>query len=944
MGVDVVNRIIAFVLSVVFCGGAMAFAGTVYFTGYGDTSPLVAASGDLSAGKGGFLTSGTGRTTNLVTEFVEINPTTVKGMGTLTVILNEPNTAGWMFMKLYTASGGEIQMGIGDNEVDGTISAYITFDAEMNFEVPNSDNAVGYRLASDGSTWSLETTMDYGRTWNEGLSWDMGDLPAGLSSDRVIDVIEIGAWGATAGYCQVSWVCDDFDDLNDPNPTCAARATNEYEPREDIVIADFEGEIWGDWMVEGNAFGGGPSKGSLPDQKALSGYQGEGLANSFVGGDRSTGKLSSPRFKIERRYTNFLIGGGAHGESVSINLELFWKDESWIIRSASGASVEPGGSGELEWESWDIAKFEGLEARIHIVDQVTGELGHITIDQIVQSDRRFVEDREKFSREIEITRDYLHFPVLTGGQKRLVKLQQDGASVREFTIEFATGEPDFWVYLETHEFRGRKMTLVAEQMRGDTSNILDRVSAGDKPKNHETFYSEKLRPQFHFSSPRGWNNDPNGLVYYKGEYHLFYQRNPFGWAWDNMTWGHAISEDLVHWKHLPDALHPDAMGTMYSGTAIVDKKNTLGFKTGDEDPIILFYTSAGGMNPWSEGEPHTQSIAYSNDRGRTFTKWEGNPVVGHIQDGNRDPRVFWHEPTKKWVMVLYLGDNDTGFLTSDNLKDWTEQSRIEGFHECPELFQMPVDGDKDRKKWVLYGAAGDYMIGQFDGKVFTPETEIIEYAHGDGFYASQLYNNIPSEDGRVIQVAWGRIDIPGMPFNQMMTFPVSLELRNTGEGLRLCPMPIREIEKLYASEEVFKDIRVEPGSNLLSGIEGDLFDIQAEIEILEANRFGFRIRGIEVVWDAEAETVTSGWVTYDAKEMALTTGEESARLAADDGRIRLRILVDRTSIEVFANDGEVYMPMDALPEEGQGGTLGFFVEGGAATIKSLAVRELESIW
>jgi fructan beta-fructosidase len=940
------RRIIALVVPLVLCWGASSFAGTVYFTGLGDSSPLVAASGDLSIDKGGFLISGTGKTTNLVTEFAEINPTTVEGMGTLTVILTEPNTSGWMFFKLYTASGGEIQVGIGDNEVDGTISTYITLDEEVNFEVPDSDNAVGYRLASDGSTWSIETTADYGRTWNEGLSWDMTSLPGDLTGDRVIDVIEIGAWAATAGYCQVSWDCDDFDDLNAPNSTCATRETDEDETREDIVIADFEGETYGDWTIEGKAFGSGPSKGTLPDQPAVSGYQGEGLANSFVGGDASTGKLSSPRFKIERDYINFLIGGGAHGPSASIHLELFWQDESWIIRSASGATAEPGGSGFLEWEVWDVSKFKGLEAQIHIVDEVTGGWGHITIDQIVQSNTSSVEKRDAFTQEVEIDHDYLHFPVKTGGLKRLVKLQRDGASLREFTIEFATGEPDFWVYLETHDFRGEELTLVAEQRRGDRGNVLDRVTVGDTPKNSATFYKEKLRPQFHFSSPRGWNNDPNGLVYYKGEYHLFYQRNPFGWAWDNMTWGHAISEDMVHWKHLPDALHPDAMGTMYSGTAIVDKKNTLGFKTGDEDPIILFYTSAGGMNPWSKGEPHTQSMAYSNDRGRTITKYEDNPIVDFIRGGNRDPRVFWHEPTKKWVMVLYLDDSEIGFFTSDNLKDWTEhkQSRIKGFHECPELFEMPVDGDEGNKKWVLYGAAGDYMIGGFNGTAFTPETEIIEYAHGEGFYASQLYSNIPEEDGRVIQMAWGRIDIPGMPFNQMMTFPVSLELRSTGDGIRLCPMPIREIEKLYASEEVFENTKVEPGSNLLSGIEGDLFDIEADIEILEADRVGFRIRGIEITYDVKAKTLTSGWSAYESKENSLMSGESSASLEASEGRIQLRILVDRASIETFANNGEVYMPQDALPEEGQAGTLELFVEGGAAKIKLLSVRELESIW
>jgi sucrose-6-phosphate hydrolase SacC (GH32 family) len=236
------------------------------------------------------------------------------------------------------------------------------------------------------------------------------------------------------------------------------------------------------------------------------------------------------------------------------------------------------------------------------------------------------------------------------------------------------------------------------------------------------------------------------------------------------------------------------------------------------------------------------------------------------------------------------------------------------------------------------------MVGDFDGTVFTPETEIIEYAHGEGFYASQLYSNIPEEDGRVIQVAWGRIDIPGMPFNQMMTFPVSLELKTTSEGIRMCPMPIREIETLYANEKVYENKKVEPGSNLLSGFEGDLFDIEAEIEILAAERVGFRIRGLEVAYDVKTKTLTSGWAAYDAKERGLISGKSSARLEPSGGRIQLRILVDRTSIETFANNGEVYMPQDALPKEGQTKTLELFSEGGVAQVRSLAVRELKSIW
>ena len=605
-------------------------------------------------------------------------------MGTLTVILTEPSTSGWMFLKLYTASGGEIQVGIGDNEVDGTISAYITFDAELNFEVPNSDNAVGYRLASDGSTWSIETTMDYGRTWNEGLSWDLTDLPGDLTGDRVIDVIEIGAWFASAGYCQVSWDCDDFEDLNAPNPTCAGKRVAKVR-RKTSSSPISRGTTTATGRSRGRHSEVGRRRAPCRSRRHCPAIRARAWPTRSSAAMRAPESSAHPGSRSSGTTSTSSSEAGHMAERIH-HLELFWKDESWIIRSASGAAADPGGSGLLEWEVWDVSKFNGLEAQIHILDEVTSGWGHITIDQIEQSNTSSVEKHDEFTRAVDVDQDYLHFPVKTGGLKRLVKLQRDGASLREFTIEFATGEPDFWVYLETHDFRGEKLTLVAEQRRGDRGNVFDRVTAGDTPKNFDTFYEEELRPQFHFSSPRGWNNDPNGLVFYKGEYHLFYQRNPFGWAWGNMTWGHAISEDLVHWKHMPDALHPDAMGTMYSGTAIVDKKNTLGFKTGDEDPIILFYTSAGGMNPWSKGEPHTQSMAYSNDRGRTITKYEGNPIVDFIRGGNRDPMVFWHEPTKKWVHGPLPRRQRGGFLhlgQSQGMDGAHRKSRIKGFHEVP---------------------------------------------------------------------------------------------------------------------------------------------------------------------------------------------------------------------------------------------------------------------
>jgi hypothetical protein len=216
------SRVAIAAIVILLGASTSAFAGTIYFTGSNDAKPLVQASGDLDLKTENFLSSGTGKSTNLVKEFDEVNATTVADMGTLTVIITNPSTSGWMFFTLYTSTGEEIQVGIGDNLDDGTISAYVTLDAKTNFEVPNSDNAVGYRLSSDRSTWGIETTMDYGKTWNAGLSWELDSLPEGLTGARVIDVIALGAYDATAGYCQVSWECGDFDNLNEPNPSCTA--------------------------------------------------------------------------------------------------------------------------------------------------------------------------------------------------------------------------------------------------------------------------------------------------------------------------------------------------------------------------------------------------------------------------------------------------------------------------------------------------------------------------------------------------------------------------------------------------------------------------------------------------------------------------------------------------------------------------------------------------
>jgi sucrose-6-phosphate hydrolase SacC (GH32 family) len=269
------------------------------------------------------------------------------------------------------------------------------------------------------------------------------------------------------------------------------------------------------------------------------------------------------------------------------------------------------------------------------------------------------------------------------------------------------------------------------------------------------------------------------------------------------------------------------------------------------------------------------------------------------------------------------------FFTSDDLKTWKYQSEFESryFKDCPELFQLAVDGNENNKKWIIYSGPGAYYVGDFDGKRFKPETEIIQYSRGNCFYASQTFSNAPK--GRRIQMAWGIIPMKGMPFNQQLLFPVELTLHTTDEGLRMFAYPVKEIESIHAKEHHWADVKLKPGQNILSNVRGELFDIDAQFDVGDAYEFGFMINGFSV--------------KYNVDKNELSCGRSKADLKPIDGKIRLRILVDRVSIEVFANDGRVYMPMRAIPQPDERG-LEVFTKGGGTEINSLTVHELKSIW
>lgn len=692
----------------------------------------------------------------------------------------------------------------------------------------------------------------------------------------------------------------------------------------DLVIADFESTTYGDWRTTGEAFGPGPAHGTLPGQMIVSGFKGERLVNSFYQGDASTGTLTSPSFRIERKFISFLIGGGKDAERTCMNLLV----DGRIVRTATGPNDKSGGSEALAPESWDVGELAGQTAVIQIVDRATGGWGHINVDQIVQTDRKPPGLLANAKRELKIEKRYLNLPIKNGAPKRKVTTLVGGRVEVKNDIELADGEPDWWAFMDVSAWRGQTVTLQVDKLAED-SLALSAIEQSDAIKGGDNLYREALRPQFHFSSRRGWLNDPNGLSFYNGEYHLFYQHNPYGWGWGNMHWGHAVSRDLVHWRELGDVLAPDEFGPMFSGSAVVDWQNTSGLGTNDRPPLVLLYTAAG--------QPTVQCLAFTTD-GRKVTKFSSNPILPQITDGNRDPKVIWHEPTRRWVMVLYValpGNKHTvHFFTSPNLREWKLASIFEGgkdgdnfLYECPDFFELPVDGDATRKKWVLIGANDEHAIGTFDGTTFTPEATRLPGQRGRTFYAAQTFSDEPQ--GRRIQIGWLRTDSPGMPFNQCMSLPRELRLISTPDGPRLTSTPVKELESLRGKSHRLGSMNLQPDSaNPLANVKSELVELRAEFEPGEAETI-FTIRGATI--------------TYDAQKQELDVNGFRVPAPLRGNQQRLIVYCDRTTLEVFASDGLVGVPVAFRPNADDFG-LGVQVKRGAVKFQSLKVHELKSAW
>ncbi|WP_310529372.1 glycoside hydrolase family 32 protein [Nocardioides sp.] len=477
------------------------------------------------------------------------------------------------------------------------------------------------------------------------------------------------------------------------------------------------------------------------------------------------------------------------------------------------------------------------------------------------------------------------------------------------------------------------------------------------------------RPAYHFTPARNWLNDPNGLVHHDGEYHLFFQYNPDGESWGNMSWGHAVSPDLVRWDELPLAISHDAVESVFSGSAVLDRANTSGLGTADAPAMVAIYTSA-----YLADGRQAQSLAFSTDRGRTWTKYADNPVLDIGSTDFRDPKVQWFEPTRSWLMAVARStEHRIAFYSSPNLKDWALLSEFGprgasgGVWECPDLFALRVDDDGPLR-WVLVvsieaggvagGSATQYFLGDFDGTSFVADDESSMTTprwldHGKDCYAAVSWEDDPA--GRHL-IGWMSNwqyarSVPTEPWRGAMTTPRRVSLRTVGDEVHLVQQPVDALAGL-AGPAVGARVALDPVQVTGAGAapasplpRATAYALEAVIDPGDAERVGFLVH----VGDGEATRIgydtarasmfvdrtRSGNVAFSAD----FAGVQHAPLGLHRGRIRLQILVDRTSVEVFGGIGEVVITDQVFPGPTSDG-LEMFSEGGTATFESVTVRTL----
>ena len=528
----------------------------------------------------------------------------------------------------------------------------------------------------------------------------------------------------------------------------------------------------------------------------------------------------------------------------------------------------------------------------------------------VQAQPKVLSDNHAMLR-LESGSKYVLLPVEEKAENASVRVVgKDNQALRKPNVRLAVDHVDYYVPLEIKD--GQLLDIIFHGDRRQTGNVKD-YACWKEMKYSDTFDTtnrEQFRPAYHHTPLWGWMNDPNGMFYKDGEWHLCYQFNPYGSLWENMTWGHSVSKDLIHWESLPNAVEPDAIGTIFSGSCVVDKNNTAGY---GKDAIIAYYTSAG--------EAQTQSMAYSTDGGRTFTKYEKNPVIVSNVPDFRDPNFFWHEATQKWIMLLAAGQ-EMQIYSSPNLKDWTMESSFgreygnhDGVWECPDLMPLNVRGT-GQQKWMLVcninpggpfgGNATQYFIGQFDGHQFTCESkpEVTKWMdYGKDHYATVSFNNAP--EGRHVVMAWMSNwqyanQVPTKQFRSANSIPRDLDLFVDGDETYCGVTPSKEMLALRGNKM----------KKLTDACEM-VVDVKGTMELVLSNA-----KGEQVVMRYDTEQQTFAMDRTKSGDVSFSEAFPATTIAPTHGALKqLRIFIDHSSIEVFDADGKMAMTNLVFPSE-----------------------------
>ena len=553
--------------------------------------------------------------------------------------------------------------------------------------------------------------------------------------------------------------------------------------------------------------------------------------------------------------------------------------------------------------------------------------------------------------QIDEQKKFLLLPVEEASPEAKLYMIADNDVVRSMNVRLAVNKVDYFVPVDLTGFDNKHLSFNF-QLIPDSALCWEEMKLSDE---FDVSNREKYRPVYHFSPAYGWMNDPNGMFYKDGVYHLFYQHNPYGSMWGNMHWGHATSTDLVTWEHHGDAISPDALGTIFSGSCVVDKDNTAGFGAG---AVIAFYTSAS--------DRQVQSMAYSLDNGKTFKKYARNPILTSTQRDFRDPKVIWHEDTKKWIMVLAVGQ-EMQFFSSPNLKNWTFESSFgkgQGAHgnvwECPDLFELPVEGTNE-KKWVLLCSLGDgpfgdsatqYFVGTFNGKEFVNEspskTKWMDW--GKDHYATVTWSDAP--DNRRIAIAWMSNwqyanDVPTSQYRSPNSVPRDLSLFTVDGETYLQSAPSPELLKLrdVSKKRSFKVNGTRIIKDMIAGNEG-AYEIELTIENQHADVIGFRLYNdkgeeVDMQYDMTEKKFSmdrrkSGDVGFNENFPMLTwTAIESGK-----DELKLRLFVDKSSVEAFGDGGRFVMTNQVFPSEPYT-HIDFYSKGGAYKVDSFVIYKLK---